>query len=275
MKERIITAIIGLAVLSLIFILGRTGIATAITIVSIIGMKELYDSFDGTDSPLSMNHKIIGLMSAIAMYLGRMILNKNINIVVFCIASFVVIAYSIFRYNSKSLSNMIVIIISIIYIPCSLWCIYDIYILKNMSMCVGYIFVIAFGSDTLAYFSGVFFGKRKIVPKISPNKTLEGFIGGAIGSVALVYLYTYIAYLVGLNFDCNLINIIVYGLFGLFGAFISQIGDLLASATKRKNGIKDFGNLMPGHGGILDRFDSILLVSPYVYIVLGYFLSWF
>ena len=114
----------------------------------------------------------------------------------------------------------------------------------------------AFGTDIMAYFTGVLIGKHKLCPKISPKKTIEGSIGGILGSVLLCGLFGYFF------FDRILIHCIIIG---VLGGVISQFGDLTASIFKRKMGIKDYGNLIPGHGGILDRFDSVLFTAPMVY----------
>ena len=117
----------------------------------------------------------------------------------------------------------------------------------------------AFGSDTFAYFTGYFLGKHKMAPNISPKKTWEGAAGGIIGSVVLCGAF-------GLIFYSDHGEIWLHCLvIGFFGALFGMAGDLIASAFKRKMGIKDYGNLIPGHGGILDRFDSVLLVAPVVY----------
>lgn len=272
MGQRIITAAIGLLILSIVFFWGGSiGIATAILLVSIIGMNELYCSFDNTASSVDNPYRLLGFLSAILLYLTYVLLSKNLMIVIFTVFSFLVITYGMLTYNKKTLSNISITILSMIYIPFSFCFIYIMYSNPSMRWFVGYIFVIAFGSDSFAYFAGFLFGKRKITPILSPNKTLEGFIGGALGCLFLVYIYTvtlsYFIPTVGFSF----INIIKYTVFAFVGAFVSQIGDLLASAIKRTNGIKDYSNLMPGHGGILDRFDSVLLVSPYVYLVVSLF----
>ena len=119
----------------------------------------------------------------------------------------------------------------------------------------------AFGTDIMAYFSGFLFGKHKLCPKISPKKTIEGSIGGTLGSVILSGLFGYF-FAPEVLVHCLVI--------GVLGGIVSQFGDLTASIFKRKMGIKDYGNLIPGHGGILDRFDSVLFTGPmvYYYIVL-------
>ncbi len=118
-------------------------------------------------------------------------------------------------------------------------------------------------SDTFAYFTGVTMGKHKIVPHISPKKTWEGCIGGAIGCAVVVMLY--IGLLVydieGINTSRTIMMVIAF-VFGLFISVFSQIGDWLASSIKRLVGIKDFGSFMPGHGGMLDRFDSVFFTLP-------------
>ncbi len=114
----------------------------------------------------------------------------------------------------------------------------------------------AFGTDIMAYFAGVFLGKHKLCPKISPKKTIEGSIGGILGSMLFCGLFGWFA-MPGLLVHCLAI--------GFLGGIISQFGDLTASIFKRKMGIKDYGNLIPGHGGILDRFDSVLFTAPMVY----------
>jgi phosphatidate cytidylyltransferase len=119
-------------------------------------------------------------------------------------------------------------------------------------------FVLAFLSDTGAYFAGRAFGKHKLAPVISPKKTIEGVVGGAIGAVLGMILYCAVLQF-GFHFRVNYGYAIVYG---VLGCAASVFGDLSFSVVKRQTGIKDYGNLIPGHGGILDRFDSMVLVAP-------------
>lgn len=119
-------------------------------------------------------------------------------------------------------------------------------------------FVVAFLSDTGAYFVGCRFGKRKLAPVISPNKSVEGLVGGLAFAVTGMLLYTLIMQ-VAFKLEVNYIYALLYG---IIGAAADAFGDLCFSAIKRQTGIKDYGNLIPGHGGILDRFDSMLIVAP-------------
>ena len=118
------------------------------------------------------------------------------------------------------------------------------------------VFLSAFGSDIFAYFTGFAIGKHKLCPEISPKKTVEGAIGGIIGSSLLCGIFGMIFY------KEQILNCFVMG---FVGAFFAMGGDLIASVFKRKMKIKDYGNLIPGHGGILDRFDSVLLTAPFIY----------
>lgn len=126
-------------------------------------------------------------------------------------------------------------------------------------------FVMAFLSDTGAYFTGKFFGKHKLAPVISPNKTIEGAVGGVLGAMAGMLLYGLVLDL-AFDFTVHYGYALIYGTLGSLGAVF---GDLCFSVIKRQTGIKDYGKLIPGHGGILDRFDSMMIVGPLAEILLA------
>ena len=119
-------------------------------------------------------------------------------------------------------------------------------------------FILAFTSDSGAYFVGRAFGKHKLAPVISPKKTVEGLIGGVLSAVLFMVVYAIILQF-GFHFRVNYGWAIVYG---ILGSLASVLGDLTFSVIKRQTGIKDYGKLLPGHGGILDRFDSMVVVGP-------------
>ena len=125
-------------------------------------------------------------------------------------------------------------------------------------------FVIAFISDSGAYFAGRFFGKHKLAPTISPKKTIEGAVGGILGAVVGMLIYGLVLQL-AFRFQVNYLAAIVYG---LLGALAGIFGDLCFSCIKRQTGIKDYSNLIPGHGGILDRFDSNIIIAPMIEILM-------
>ena len=123
------------------------------------------------------------------------------------------------------------------------------------------VFLSAWGCDTCAYCTGVLIGKHKLAPVLSPKKSIEGAVGGVVGAALLGALFGALA-----EGDPGL-----YAVICGVGAAASQIGDLAASAVKRQHDIKDYGTLIPGHGGILDRFDSVIVTAPMIYILALYF----
>ena len=125
-------------------------------------------------------------------------------------------------------------------------------------------FILAFLPDSGAYFAGCFFGKHKLAPVISPKKTWEGAAGGLLTGMLCMVIYSMILQF-GFHFRVNYLYAIIYGLLGSLAAIF---GDLCFSVVKRQTGIKDYGNLFPGHGGILDRFDSMMVVAPLTEILL-------
>lgn len=128
---------------------------------------------------------------------------------------------------------------------------------------VWFIFLCSWGSDTCAYAVGVLIGKHKMTPKLSPKKSVEGAVGGVAGAAALFVIYTHFA--VNRYTEASLPLLLTAAL-GAAGALVSMVGDLAASAIKRDHGIKDYGRLIPGHGGIMDRFDSVIIAAPLIFI---------
>ena len=126
------------------------------------------------------------------------------------------------------------------------------------------IFIAAWGSDTCAYFVGVLFGKHRITPRLSPKKSLEGYIGGVAGAGLLGLLYGAILMWTG-HISSDILW--CFALLGVCGSFFGLVGDLAASAVKRDFEIKDYGKCIPGHGGIMDRFDSVIFIAPMIYLL--------
>lgn len=125
------------------------------------------------------------------------------------------------------------------------------------------VFVVAFASDSFAYFAGMFLGKHKLAPQLSPKKTIEGSAGGFLGTIVCMLLYGFVMGLNGYT-----VNYVVIAIYGYLGSLVGQLGDLSFSAIKRLHDVKDYSNLIPGHGGILDRFDSMLFIAPLIELLL-------
>lgn len=132
------------------------------------------------------------------------------------------------------------------------------------------IFISAWASDTCAYFVGVTLGRHKLAPTLSPKKSIEGAIGGVLGATIAGGIYGRVLEYYGIFPDGG---IWIFALLGMCGSVVAQIGDLAASAIKRNFAIKDYGKCIPGHGGMLDRFDSVIFTSPLIYVLALYFLG--
>ncbi len=128
---------------------------------------------------------------------------------------------------------------------------------------VWFVFLSSWGSDTCAYAVGVLIGKHKMTPKLSPKKSVEGAVGGVVGAALLFMLYTH---LVINRYTDVVLPLAMAAAVGAVGALVSMVGDLAASAIKRDRNIKDYGKLIPGHGGIMDRFDSVIVTTPVIFI---------
>jgi len=200
--------------------------------------------------------------------LGLLFVNSNSSILVykfsFSIFSFLVLGILIYGLFStkRTLVDVSLSVFSILYIPFLLSFFLSTYYVENIGTHL--IWFVLFGaclSDAFAYFIGIKFGKHKLCPNISPKKSIEGAAGGIIGTAIVFLIYAAV-----LNkyhgFDIQYWQII---LFGMVSSIFAQIGDLVASSIKRFVGEKDFGSCFPGHGGVLDRIDSVLFVAPVIY----------
>jgi phosphatidate cytidylyltransferase len=256
LKTRVISAIVGLPILFFILIKGGNMLKIALVLVSILGLNEFYNA---TKNIGIRPVKIFGYLSAILLYFLESKIAKVDVLVIITMMLFL-----LFLTNKKySLKDYALTLMGIIYIP-----LFFLYIQKLREMPEGiyivwFVFIVSWMTDTFAYFIGRFFGKHKLAPTISPKKTIEGGIGGIIGSVISCGLFVWL-------FPQSNVTIYLSVIIGLFGSIIAQCGDLIASFIKRNCYIKDFGNIIPGHGGILDRFDSILFVSPFIYFIFQY-----
>ncbi len=153
------------------------------------------------------------------------------------------------------------------YVVLMLSYIYQVRDMEDGKYVVWLIFLCSWGCDTCAYLVGVMFGKHKMAPVLSPKKSVEGGIGGVAGAALLGFIYAYI-------FQEHIAlehPLILFPAVCAVGGLISQIGDLAASGIKRNHEIKDYGTLIPGHGGILDRFDSVIITAPIIYYFITIF----
>ncbi len=255
MKTRIISGIIAFIILFTTIFIGGNILNTFILLISLLAINEFYEALKNIGYKIN---RTMSILFAVSLYI--IILYEKILYIQPLIYGYTLTILVLFVLKTDfKLIDVSLNILSTIYI---IGFIFHISLL-NGNILIWLIFITAWSTDTFAYFTGIYLGKRKLCPNLSPNKTIEGAIGGIIGSllVTLVFIKLF-----------NTDNILKLSFLSILCSIISQIGDLTASKIKRITGIKDYGNIIPGHGGILDRFDSILFTSPIVYYYIKFIL---
>lgn len=258
MKDLIIRTFSGIIIVLLTFFIASRGGALMsyfVFLISIIGLREYYTAMESIKiTPV----KTIGYISCLGFLFNSLGLEKASLILIIFFSTVSLLIIFVFNKNI-TIEDITITLFGIFYIPF----LFQHIIYLDGSIYIWLIFITAWGTDTFAYIFGNLFGKNKLCPKLSPNKTIEGSLGGVFGSVLLTIIF---AKYFGLSSLWKLI------ILSAIGAIIAQLGDLAASKIKRITGIKDYGFIMPGHGGILDRFDSILFTSPFIYYFVNYFI---
>ncbi len=261
--KRILSSLIGFPIVALILILGNIYVIDVFfAIVALITIHEYFNSFKGKYKPV----KWIGYLSCILIAFLHIIPKEYLlyTISLFITVIIAVLFIQVVLSDMKtSVIDIMITFFGICYIVFFLSFIALLHGIENGKYLIWFILIAAWGTDTFAYCVGSRCGKHKF-SKISPKKSIEGCIGGTIGAVIITLIYTFaINKLVGLE-----ISYIYIALIGFILSILSQIGDLSASSIKRAMEIKDFGNLIPGHGGMFDRIDSIIFIAPFAYFLL-------
>lgn len=259
-KTRLISGIVLVAIALVVIITGGNVLLATMAIVSLIGMFELYRVFKVEKSLPAF----VGYGVAIVYYLDLLwgfLPDKMIIPIVYLI---VLLAVYVFSYPKFKADQIMAIFFGLFYVAMMLSFLYQTRMLERGAYLVWLIFLCSWGCDTCAYCVGVLFGKHKMSPILSPKKSVEGAVGGVVGSILLTVLYCYIF---NKPLDFSDAEILVLAFSAGIGALISMVGDLAASAIKRNYDIKDYGTLIPGHGGILDRFDSVIITAPIIYFL--------
>ena len=264
MLTRIISGVILLPVLIFFIITGGKWLQGAVLVLSVLGMFEFYRAFS---KKIELVHYIGFVFGIFYMLFIDFIINES-NIFNIFVSVFIVVllCYMVLFHKKTNIENIFVTFFGFFY-ACFLMS--HIFLVREFTygkFFIWLVFISAFGCDTGAYFTGVFFGKHKLIPELSPKKTIEGSIGGIVTATAISVIY---GVCIERSFALNGVNtVLLCTLTGIIGSVLSQFGDLAASAIKRYVDLKDYGNLIPGHGGILDRFDSVLFTAPVVYYVM-------
>lgn len=263
--QRTVSGIVLAAIIVFMMITGGSLLLAFLGAISIIGVIELYRIF-GVDK------SFIGFVGylAVAAYYLMMYFEMSSHWLMLVLFMVILSMGAYVAYFPKYRADAVMaVVFGFFYVGVMLSCIYRIRQLNDGIYLVWMVFLCSWISDTCAYLVGVTMGKHKFVPNLSPKKTIEGVIGGIAGSVLLGAVYGVVLKNYTTVFE-NPVPICM--IIGGLGSVVSQIGDLAASAIKRNYDIKDYGRLIPGHGGILDRFDSVIFVAPLIFYAYQLFL---
>ena len=257
MKTRVIVAV-SLLPLLLIVVLACPAWATALLVAAMaaVAVWELLHTAGFVPNRRIIAYSVV--MAAVTV-LRNLLPISQFYLALVTFLYFVLLALELLAGNTKvPFSSLCVAVTSALMIP---WALAALVRIRMADLGKYYIiaaFVLAFTSDTGAYFVGCKFGKHKLAPVISPKKTVEGFLGGILSCVVCMLIYAAVLQF-AFDFCVNYFYAVIYG---AIGSVVSVLGDLVFSVVKRQAGIKDYGKLMPGHGGVLDRFDSTVFVAP-------------
>ena len=257
MKQRVIAGVgilVGILVFSLVA--PKWMLALALGVLMSIGAYELLERTGLVrEKRLVLYAMIAAFGTAVWSFFGARYAFGVLGIIAFCAVLFLEMMRNHVKINFQKIAMTFLGGLIVPYLLCSLIRIHTMTIGRYVILIP---FIVACINDTGAYFAGMLFGRHKLAPVISPKKTIEGAVGGVLCAMLVMLLYTFVLD-VFFGFYVNYAYAMIYG---LFGSLVGIFGDLCFSVIKRQTGIKDYGNLIPGHGGVLDRFDSLIVVGP-------------
>lgn len=261
-KTRLMSGIVLLAIAVTVFILGGLPLGIVLGIISVIGYLEMTKALAGINEKHTPNTlEILGSICIAVLYLVVLFTTDAMYLMMAVgIAVMVQLFAYVFAFPKFEANQVVDSVFAFLYIPFMLT---FVYLTRQMpeygKYLVWLIIISSWGCDTCAYCVGKLIGKKKIFPVLSPHKSLEGCFGGVIGAalIGFLYGYFYVEKMTGTQYISIVLAVIC-----AVGGLMSMVGDLAASAIKRNKGIKDYGKLIPGHGGIMDRFDSMIVTAP-------------
>lgn len=256
--KRLLSGIILVAAALVIIMVGGWLLYGTSLVLSLVGVFELYRAVGiHKKGKFTDPLEIAGYVSVLLYYLSLVTVWRNIQLAAVILGLVVLMFVYVFTYPEYEYSRIMQGFFGIVYVGVMLSFVYQTRMLESGQYIVWLIFLCSWGCDTCAYCAGRLFGRHKMSPVLSPNKTIEGGIGGVLGAILLGMAYAFLTE--G--------PVLEYMIICFVGALISMVGDLAASAIKRNAGIKDYSQLIPGHGGVLDRFDSVIFTSPIIFFL--------
>lgn len=259
-KTRLLSGIVLVIAALALIITGGDVLLTGTLIISYIGMFELYRVFKVEKSAPG----IVGYLAATIYYVNlKFTFLPDMMMFALLLLMLLMFVY-VFTYPKYKTEQLLAAFFGVFYVAVMLSYVYQTRMITAGAYIVWLIFLCSWGCDTCAYCVGVLIGKHKMAPKLSPKKSVEGAVGGVVGAALLTVIYCMI-FKNAMGIDNT--HIAILSVISAVGALVSMVGDLTASAIKRNYDIKDYGKLIPGHGGILDRFDSVIFTAPMIYFL--------
>ena len=253
-KTRLISGIVLVIIALATIISGSWILFFTLLAVSLIGMRELYKVMKVSDEHVTVL-ELVGYLGAVLYYIAMKADFGNYGTMAIIISMILILFVYVFGYPKYHAEQVMAAFFGVVYVAVMLSFIYLTRSLPDGKFLVWLIFLCSWGCDTCAYCVGMLIGKHKMAPVLSPKKSIEGAVGGVAGAALLGVIYA----------AATQGKMAEYALICAVGALISMVGNLAASAIKRNQNIKDYGKLIPGHGGILDRFDSVIITAPVIY----------
>ena len=253
-KTRLISGIVLVIIALATIISGSWILFFTLLAVSLIGMRELYKVMKVSDEHVTVL-ELVGYLGAVLYYIVMKFDFGSYGTMAIIIGMILILFVYVFGYPKYRAEQVMAAFFGVVYVAVMLSFIYLTRSLPDGKFLVWLIFLCSWGCDTCAYCVGMLIGKHKMAPVLSPKKSIEGAVGGVVGAALLGVIYA----------AATQGKMAEYALICAVGALISMVGDLAASAIKRNQNIKDYGKLIPGHGGILDRFDSVIITAPVIY----------
>ena len=258
--KRLSSALLGFPLVLAILLIGNKYVVdVALSIIAILSMYEYFNAISKIAKPV----RWIGFISCASIAFVHVIPQENLSMVItILIPSIFAILFAqvVFTNMKTNFKDIAYTFFGIFYIVFFMMFVALISGMKDGKILIWYAIFAAWGTDIFAYFIGKNFGKHKF-SKVSPKKSVEGCVAGTIGAVVLMLIYTYVAN----TFWSMNYSYLFIAISGVFLSLIGQLGDFSASSIKRYVDIKDYSNLIPGHGGMLDRIDSLLFLAPFAY----------
>ena len=259
-KTRLLSGIVLVIVLIVTVGYGGNLLFAFLGIISLIGLTELYKVVEVQTKALGAAGYLAAVVYYGMLFTGTMEYVMMLSIL-FLILVMVVYVFTFPAYRAE---QVMTVFFGFFYVAVMLSFVYQTRMLADGGVVVWLIFLSSWGCDTCAYCVGMLIGKHKMSPKLSPKKSVEGAVGGVAGAALLTALYCFI-FRSPMHLERG--EIVILAVIAAIAGLISMVGDLTASAIKRNYDIKDYGKLIPGHGGILDRFDSMIITAPIIYFL--------